>query len=445
MILPPEAGPLPDAFAPLFTQPTFNRFVTLLAGVLLTPGRRTVANRLRTLGSLAPGHRTSSQRVLSAARWSGVELGCVLAGFLLNHFVPTGPVTLVGDDTVDGHPGRRVDGKARHRDPVRSSHSDTAWRYGHKWVVLAVRVRFPFATRPWALPVLVDLYRSVEDNRRRGRTHRTPAQLMRRLLRLILLRFPDRRFTVVGDAGYGTHEVARFCHRHRDRLVLVSKLHPDANLFTPPPPYNGKGRPRVKGERLPKPREAATASPSLTRLTVGWYGGGVRRVGTKTGLGHWHKAGQGLVPIRWVFVRDRTGTHRDEYFFTTDPTRTPREVIEHYCGRWNIETTFQECRSCLGLESTRGWCRATVLRAAPCLFGLYSVVAALYHLLPEGKRVGRVDGPGKVGVTFSDALAAARRWLWAEGVFSQALDDVGVKKLPPPLREFLLNRLAMAA
>lgn len=445
MTLPPEAASLLGAFSPLFTQPTFRRFVTLLAGVLLTPGRRTVANVLRTLEFLAPGHPVSYRRVLSTARWSGVELGCVLAGYLLKHVVPAGPVTLVGDDTVDGHPGRRVYGKARHRDPVRSSHSYTAWRYGHKWVVLAVLVRFPMTTRPWALPVLVDLYRSVEDDRRRKRKHRTPAQLMCRLLRLVLLRFPDRRFTFVGDGGYGTHEVARFCHRHRDQLVLVSKFHPDANLFTPPPPYNGKGRPRVKGERLPKPREAVAGAPRLRRLTVGWYGGGVRRVGTKTGLGHWYKAGRGLVPVRWVFVRDLTGTHRDEYFFTTDPNRTPTEVIEQYCGRWNIETTFQECRSCLGLESTRGWCRATVLRAAPCLFGLYSVVAALYQSLPEGKRVGRVDWPGKVGVTFSDALTAVRRWLWVEGVFSQAFDDAEVKKLPPPVREFLLNRLAMAA
>ncbi|WP_052639611.1 hypothetical protein [Zavarzinella formosa] len=93
-----------------------------------------------------------------------------------------------------------------------------------------------------------------------------------------------------------------------------------------------------------------------------------------------------------MFVRDLTGTHRDEYFFTTDPARTPTEVIEHYCGRQSIETTFQECRSCLGLESTRGWCRVTVLRAAPCLFGLYSVVASLCQLLPESKRGGRAAG-----------------------------------------------------
>ena len=126
-------------------------------------------------------------------------------------------------------------------------------------------VRFPFATRPWALPVLVDLYRSEEDDRARRRPHRTPAQLMCQLLRVMLLWFPDRRFVFVGDAGYGTHEVARFCHRHRGRLTLVSKLHPDANLFEPPPPYSGKGRPRVKGAALPKPRQAAAGARRLRR------------------------------------------------------------------------------------------------------------------------------------------------------------------------------------
>ncbi len=71
MILPPEAMPLLEAFSPLFTRPTYRRFVVLLAAAILTQGRHTVANLLRTLGWLAPGHRTDYQRVLSRARWSG--------------------------------------------------------------------------------------------------------------------------------------------------------------------------------------------------------------------------------------------------------------------------------------------------------------------------------------------------------------------------------------
>ena len=77
----------------------------------------------------------------------------------------------------------------------------------------------------------------------------------------------------------------------------------------------------------------------------------------------------------WVFVHDLTGTHRDSYLFSTDPTMPVARVIETYTGRWNIETTFQEMRAYLGLETTRGRTKNTVLRAAPCLFGLYSVVA----------------------------------------------------------------------
>jgi hypothetical protein len=439
-----EATPLLAALQPAFTQPTFPRFTLLMAAAILTTGRRTVANLLRTLGPLATGHKTSYQRVFSTASWSALHLACLLARFVVTHLLPDGPLTLVGDDTVDGHKGKKVYGKARHRDPVRSSHSYTAWRYGHKWVALCVLVRFPFATRPWALPLVVDLYRTAQQNDQRQRPHRTPAQLMCRLLRLMLLWFPERCFVFVGDAGYGSHEVARFCHRHRARLTLVSKLHPDANLHEPPPRYAGKGRPRQKGVKLPKPRQAAAATPLLP-LEVGWYGGGRRCVAQVSGVGGWYKAGAGVVPIRWVFVRDQSGTHRDEYFFTTDAALTPGEIIGYYTARWNIETTFQELRDYLGLETTRGWCQATVLRLAPCLFGLYTAVAVLYAALPESKRSGCIAWPGKQVVTFSDALTAVRRWLWAEGVFPQVENGMILEKLPVPLREIIFAAIAPAA
>lgn len=445
MILPPEAVPLLAAFAPEFHRPTAVRFQLLLVATLLTTGRRTVAGVLRTLGHLAPGHTTAYRRVFSRAHWSGLQLGCILTRLILARFPHDEPVRLVGDDTVDGHTGRTVYAKARHRDPVRSSHSYTAWRYGHKWVVLAVLVKFPFATRAWALPILVDHYRSEEDNRKRRRPHTTPAQLMCRLLRLVLIRFPDRRFVFAGDAGFGTHETAPFCRRHHARLTLVSKLHPDANLYDPPPPYSGKGRPRVKGARRSKPSQAAGPDVRRETLKVRWYGGGPREVAVVGEAAHGFKAGHGLVPIRWVRVRDKTGTQRDEILYTTDPTVEPSAIIESYCGRWNIETTFQEVRAHLGLETTRGRCEKTVTRAAPCLFGLYSVVALLHEATPSAMRSGLIQWPGKATVTFSDALACVRRRIGLEGVLPQAQCDTGLTKLPQAVQELLLTTLAPAA
>ncbi len=441
-----EPLPVFSLFESAFTTAaTFARARLLGVAALLTTGRRTVANLLRTVAGLTDGDPSSYHRVLSLAQWSGLSLAALLTRFVLRHFWPEGRVRLVGDDTVTEHPGPHVHGKARHRDPVRSSHSYTAWRWGHKWVVLAVLVPFPFARRPWALPVLVALYRSPQDDRQRGRPHRTPAQLLRLLLRLLLRWFPERQFVFAGDQNYGSHEMARLAPQTGGRLHLVSKFHPDANLYEPPPPYAGHGRPRVKGAKLPSPREVVATAERI-RLNVAWYGGGRREVEVVSGTGHWYKSGEGLVPVRWVYVHDRTGTHRDEYFYSTDLDMTPQEIIEEYTGRWNIETTFEEARAYLGLETTRGWCARTVSRAEPCLLGLYSVVALMYWQLPPAdQEQGVVDWDGKDTVTFSDAITAVRRWLWAQWVIPQAGHADTFAKLPEALRHLLLYALAPAA
>ena len=79
MILPLEARPLLEALCPVFTAPTFARFVTLFGSAILCTGRRTVANLLRTAAPLTQGHRTTYQRVLSSAEWSALQLACQLA------------------------------------------------------------------------------------------------------------------------------------------------------------------------------------------------------------------------------------------------------------------------------------------------------------------------------------------------------------------------------
>ena len=178
LVIPSFAQPLLDPFAPVFFQPTYQRFLVLLIAAILTTGRRTVSNLLRSVPGLAPGHPSSYHRVFSKRRWSTFQLARLLAQFILDHYVPDGPVFLAGDDTVDEHRGAKVHGKGCHRDPVRSTHAFTAYRWGHKWVVLTILVPFRFAARPWALPVLVALYRSPQDNQKRGRPHQTPAPLL---------------------------------------------------------------------------------------------------------------------------------------------------------------------------------------------------------------------------------------------------------------------------
>ena len=139
-----------------------------------TAGRRAVANRLRSVAGLAPGHPAGYRRVLPAAEWSGPAPGCTATGFPLTHRVPDGPVALAGGDAAGGHPGRPVYGWGRHRAAVRSSHGYAAWGYGHRRVVPALPMRLPLPHRRWASPVLADLYRAPEISRAEGVRRRAP-------------------------------------------------------------------------------------------------------------------------------------------------------------------------------------------------------------------------------------------------------------------------------
>lgn len=440
-------APLLLEFSQHFSRPTYRRFLLIMASAVLTVGRRTVSNLLRTAGRLARGHCSSYHRLFSKRRWSLWPLSRALTDFILRQYLPSGPVPLVTDDTVAEHRGSKVYGKGCHRDGVRSSGSYIAYRWGHKWVVLCILVKFRFARRPWALPVLAALYRAKEANQKLGVRHKTPVQLARGLLAVLMRWFPKRHFVLTGDGGFSTHDLASFVLRRHGRAALVSRLYPTANLYAPPPQRKRgqNGRPRKRGCKLPSP-QAVVKDSARQRLRVRWYGGTTRQVELVSGTGWWYKAGRELVNVRWVFVHDSEGKHRDMYLFSTDATMMPKEIVEVFTGRWSIEVTFQEMRAYLGLETTRGWSRQTVLRAAPGLFGLYSVVALAWAALAaNGERKGPINWTGKQGATFSDAITAVRRQLWRQWVFQWGGHAVAFAKLPRPFQQLLLSAMAPAA
>jgi hypothetical protein len=230
-------------------------------------------------------------------------------------------------------------------------------------------------------------------------------------------------------------------------LPLVSKFHKDANLYDPPPRRRPgtNGRPRLKGRKRPSPQAVVASTTRRQPLRVAWYGGGVRRVAGVTGTAQWYKGGEGLVAVRWVFVEDMAGTHLDEHFFTTDMTLMPKQVVEAYTGGWAVEVMFAEVREHLGLESTRGWCARTVLRAEPCLFGLYTLVALWFADLPKPAAatpnlawVVRV----KSATTFSDAITTVRQQVWRHWVLECPRHAVALRKLTRRERNSLIELIA---
>jgi hypothetical protein len=440
--------PILTMLRPTCSPPTDHRFLVLLFGARLTTGRRTMTNLWRTVRHQAPGHGSSYQRVCSQRRWSTWVMARALIRCLRDHVVPPGPVLRAGDDTLTEHPGPKVFGKGRHRDGVRSSHRSTAYRWGQTWVVVSVLVTLPFARRPWALPVLGAWYRPPEWDREHGTRHQTPAHFARRRLARLIRWFPPRHCSFVGDMGSGTRETARFCQPHRRHLTLVSTCDGEAAWYEPPPlrTCHRMGRPRVKGQKLASPQEVVAHTPERTSLTVAWSGGTTRAIESVTGTGPWYRIGEDRVEVRWVYVHAGTGTHRDEACLTTDIAMKPQQMVACDTQRWSIETTCQECRAYLKLESTKSDGQPSVLRFTPCLFGLDTVVVRRSLQLSRSSSLGRtVFWRGNATVTCSAMMTCGRRVLGAQWCFHTQADPQECSNLSQPLQEMIWHALAPAA
>jgi len=126
----------------------------------------------------------------------------------------------------------------------------------------------------------------------------------------------------------------------------------------------------------------------------------------------WYRVSK--APILLVISRDPEGIERDDFFFTTDLTLKPEQVIAGFAGRWSIEETFKNTKQSLGGQESQTWKDPGPERAAMLSLWLYSVV--WYWYLYQPQRIRQVRGPnwypGKRHPSFQDALAALRRYLW---------------------------------
>src|SRR5918995_2185625 len=179
-------------FAAILGEATWRRALVLVAGALMTTGRRTVASALRAAGlGGAPGF-AGYHRVLSHARWSGLAAGQRLLALLVAAFVPDGPVVLALDDTLERRWGRRIRARGIYRDPVRSSHGHFVKASGLRWLSLMLVVPVPWAGRAWALPFLTVLAPSERSARERGGRHKRLTDWARQALLHLARSLPDR-------------------------------------------------------------------------------------------------------------------------------------------------------------------------------------------------------------------------------------------------------------
>ncbi len=411
-----------QTFAPLFSDRVWPYALDLLLGAILAPGKRTISSILRVLGLHGLVHFQNYHRVLNRARWSALGGSQRLFQELLQAFAARGPLVLGLDETLERRWGRRIAARGIYRDAARSSKAVTNKTSGLRWLSVQLLARVPWTQKIWALPFLTALAPSARYYQSRGRQPQKLTDRARQVIRQVRRWARQRVLIFVADNGYAVLELLAWCQRLH--VTLITPLRLDAALFAPAPPARPgqTGRPRLKGQRLPKLSARLKSSKTKwQRLWVNWYGQGRRKVDVATGTALWYHSGQAPVPIRWVLVRDPLGRFETRALLSTELSQSAQEIVELYSRRWQVEVTFEETRAHLGLETQRQWNSKAVQRATPVLLGLFSVVTLMAHRLqlhaPGSLRPRACAWYAKSRVTFSDALAAVRAHLWQHGFY----------------------------
>ena len=449
--LPPAMITLLAPFAPLFARRVWCHALVLVAGAILTPGRRTVCAALRAMGLSQTKHWTRYHRVLNRARWSGLAASRVLLGLLVAAFAPEGPLVFGLDETIERRWGAKIAAKGIYRDAVRSSKDYFVKVSGLRWLCLMLLVPIPWAGRAWALPFLTILAPSERHDRAHGRRHKKLTDWARQALLLLRRWLPTRAIVVVADSGYAAIALLARCARLAHPVSLITRLRLDAALYEPTPPRrpHQNGRPRVKGPRLPTlaARIADPATVWTPVIVANWYGEGARTVEVASATAIWYHSGLPPVPIRWVLVRDPQGRFAPQALLCTDLAAEPAQVLAWFVLRWQLEVTFAEARRHLGVATQRQWSDRAILRTTPALLGLFSLVTLWAHprMAPTGDCVRQAAWYQKPLPTFSDALALVRRELWGQAAFCMSDREADLVKVPRALVERFADALCYAA
>jgi hypothetical protein len=149
------------------------------------------------------------------------------------------------------------------------------------------------------------------------------------------------------------------------------------------------------------------------------------------------------VPIRWVLIRDPKGDFEPQALLCTDVEALAVQIVEWFVLRWQMDVTFHESRTHLGVETQRQWSERAITRTTPALLGLFSLVSLFAHECLQGEALPLRQAAWytKTAPTFGDALAFVRQQLWPFVLSSMSPETPDLVKIPRPVFQHLTETL----
>lgn len=358
----------------------YTYFCWLVLLIACAWGRRNVSSLFRQLDPKQHPHRSRFNNFLGSSRWDAEKLLRRKAMELLMALKPKPgeTVELILDDSKKKKCGKHMDAVGWVHDPVTGKSVK-----GHQYVtaILLFRGR--------RIPFGVSLYVKKEHARELKLPFRKTTELAADLIRSLDLP-PGVKGRVLFDSYYLCPAVTDACREKG--FPFVSTLKGNRNLFK-----NGrKLKARPYGDNLFKRQNAK-------RFAMMKSGKRVRFCYVDAG---WLDVGnQGSLHV--VYSR-KNGEPGVLALVTDDPELTPKEMIEAYDGRWNIEVFFKDAKQLLGLGQYQN---RPYQAAVNHLHLVCFAYALLTHLAIEG--AGKKGKRAKTAELSTEGLQnELRRVLW---------------------------------
>ena len=146
----------------------------------------------------------------------------------------------------------------------------------------------------------------------------------------------------------------------------------------------------------------------------------------------WFHSGKPPLPMRWVMVRDPKKIFKTQALLCTDIPVSAEQILEWFVRRWQVEVTFHEVRTHLGVETQRQWADLSLLRITPALLGLFSIVTLLANLHAQKQKlpIQQAAWYSKQLPTFSDALRIVKQTLFSHHHFWTSQFYNEIRKVP---------------
>ena len=107
--------------------------------------------------------------------------------------------------------------------------------------------------------------------------------------------------------------------------------------------------------------------------------------------------------------------------------------------RFSMETTFEEVRAHLGMETQRQWSDLAIKRTTPVLLSLFSIVTLLAMRISQDDSIPIQSTAWyrKTEPTFSDCMLLVRRHLWEARFFVNSTQKQDMVQFPREILDLL--------